>query len=97
MKFTLYALISALVAVSTAEFCDGGAAGVGACENIDTNTFCVRVEHQFSCLENMALISGRDTVWTIRVMHFRLSGIAWRIPRALPVRAGHGQSVAEDF
>lgn len=41
MKFTIVALISALAAVSTAEFCDNGAAGVGACENIDKNTFCV--------------------------------------------------------
>lgn len=40
MKFTIIALISALAAVSTAEFCDSGAAGVGACENIDKNTFC---------------------------------------------------------
>lgn len=41
MEFTIVALISALAAVSTAEFCDNGAAGVGACENIDKNTVCV--------------------------------------------------------
>lgn len=41
MKFTIIALVSALAAVSTAEFCDNGAAGVGACKNIDKNTFCV--------------------------------------------------------
>lgn len=42
MKFTItIALISALAAISTAKFCDSGAAGVGACENIDKNTFCV--------------------------------------------------------
>ncbi|KAH8767320.1 hypothetical protein F5883DRAFT_644329 [Diaporthe sp. PMI_573] len=40
MKFTIIALVSAFAAVTTAEFCDSGAAGVGACENIDKNTFC---------------------------------------------------------
>lgn len=41
MKFTIITLVSAFVTITTAEFCDNGAAGVGACENIDKNTFCV--------------------------------------------------------
>lgn len=95
MKFTIVALISAFAAVSTAEFCDSGAAGVGACENIDKNTFCVGNGCIFLCLASLTLTSGRHSAWTIRVMHFRLSGTAWRIPRARLVQVGHGQNAAE--
>lgn len=97
MKLTIIALISAFAAVTTAEFCDSGAAGVGACENIDKNTFCVSSRCFFSCLANLTLTLDRHSAWTIRVMHFRLSGTAWRIPRVRLVRAGRGQSVAKDF
>lgn len=76
MKFTLIALISALAAVSTAEFCDSGAAGVGACENIDKNTFCVSSGCYFSCAINLTLTPGRDSVSMIRLMHFQPSGTA---------------------
>lgn len=95
MKFTIVVLLSALATVSTAEFCDSGAAGVGACENIDKNTFCVGNGCIFLCFASLKLTSGRHSAWTIRVMHFRLSGTAWQIPRARFVQVGHGQNAAE--
>lgn len=98
MKFTLIALVSALAAVSIAEFCDGGATGVGACENIDKNTFCVSSDFLLlHLLVNTVLTSRWNSAWMIRQMRSLLSGTAWRILRARLVRAGHGQSAAEGF
>lgn len=58
MKVTIVALVSAFAAIGTAEFCDNGAAGVGACENIDKNTFCVSSGHLLPFSTNMTLMPG---------------------------------------
>lgn len=93
MKFTIIALLSALAAIGTAEFCDNGAADVGACENIDENTFCVNP----ACVlpyDRRDTNMGSNSAWTIRLMRFRPSGTAWQIPRARLVRVGHEQNTA---
>lgn len=41
MKIKAVSLISALAAISTAEFCDDGAKGNGHCEGLRMKTFCV--------------------------------------------------------